>query len=176
MRQLEREHGGCSTDTDAVARLERIGKKLTKKIDSLPVTCQFFLLNDGAPNAYSLSCGCVYVTRGLYDKLKSDGLLAAALAHELAHVAVQDGKRPCSDRSCQLAKELSADKKAIDYLRKSGFETQPLVDLVVLLRAEQPTGWAEQRREQIESELSRMQSSLAAATKSRDSISKVGSP
>jgi predicted Zn-dependent protease len=48
------------------------------------------VLDVGAPNAFALPGGYVYLTRGLLPYLSSRGELAAVLAHEMAHVVMGD--------------------------------------------------------------------------------------
>jgi predicted Zn-dependent protease len=143
---LESNQGGVSGDQEAAKRLSRVGQRLAAHAPDLGVPCRFRLLNSSQPNAYSLSCGYIYVTQGLYNQLRTDELLAAALAHEMAHVAAQDGKRPCSDAGCQLHKELRADEQAVRYLKAAGYSSAALSRLVHLLRAAQPAGWADRRQ------------------------------
>lgn len=145
VHSLERDGGGVSLDRAAIARLERVGRTLAPKVQELPVSCRFRLLKSPARNAYSFSCGCLYITRGLYRELDSDSLLAAILAHEMGHVVAQDGKRPCSDGVCQLEREIAADRKAAAYLRRTRYSPQALRRAILLLRQEQPDGWAERR-------------------------------
>ena len=47
------------------------------------------IIVDSEPNAYSLPGGFVYLTTGLIDAVDSEGQLAAALAHETAHITAR---------------------------------------------------------------------------------------
>jgi predicted Zn-dependent protease len=150
---LEAQHGGLYTDAQAVRRICRVGSRLVGRIDPLPVTCRFRILNTSRRNAYSLSCGCVYVTRGLYEELEFDDQLAAVLAHELGHVWAQDGKRPCGGGECQLEREVRADERAARYLRAAGYPQATLLEVITLVAREQPSGWADRRRSELRTKL-----------------------
>lgn len=150
---LEAQHGGLYTDPEAVRRISRVGARLVGRIDPLPVTCRFRILNTSRRNAYSLSCGCVYVTRGLYQELEFDDQLAAVLAHELGHVWAQDGKRPCGGGTCQLEREVRADERAVRFLRAAGYPQVTLLEVITLVAREQPSGWADRRRRELRTRL-----------------------
>ncbi len=141
--------GGIRLDTAATDRIQRVGRALTDRIDDFPVTCRFRLLQSPQKNAYSLSCGCIYITRGLYDQLATDDLLAATLAHELAHVAGRDGRKPCLSPQVQLQREIIADRTAVNLLNGSGYRPRSMLTIVKLLEDEQPPGWASRRLAQL---------------------------
>ncbi len=68
-------------------RLNRIAKALVVVSDRDGVTYVFKILDAEVPNAVSLPGGFVYVTKPMFDVVRSDHELAAILAHEIAHVA-----------------------------------------------------------------------------------------
>jgi predicted Zn-dependent protease len=132
-------------DLVASRRLERIGGRLVRTIQNFQRVCTFKLLDCPRLNAVSLPEGKVYVTRGLYERLTTDDLLAAAIAHELAHIAVQDGMSPRRSRETQLVKELAADARAIQYLNGANIDPHALLDLLQIVSDEQDPAWAKQR-------------------------------
>jgi predicted Zn-dependent protease len=50
---------------------------------------RFKVLNSSVPNALALPGGFVYITRGLLEKLESEGQLVSVMGHELGHVEHQ---------------------------------------------------------------------------------------
>jgi predicted Zn-dependent protease len=87
--QMSNRHGGVEQGTEAARRLQRIGERIVARSDASrsPYQYSFQLLKDRQTvNAFALPGGPVFMTRALYDKLPSDGQLAAVLAHEVGHV------------------------------------------------------------------------------------------
>lgn len=143
---VEARFGGVIRNAKAERRMERIGRRLTARVLTLQAGFQYRLLDSDRPNAVSLPGGYVYITGGLYAELSSDDLLAAILAHEIAHVACRNHFKPFPRDSDQaLDKELPADAYAATLLDASGFDSMALVDLMLLVRDVQPAGWAKAR-------------------------------
>lgn len=113
---LEARFGGAVRNLGAELRMERVARPLIEGIPELGGPCRFRLLDSDHVNAFSLPGGYIYITRGLYIRLTSEGLLAAALAHEMAHIAARDHFKPRpTGLEAALAKELSADAKTSSY-------------------------------------------------------------
>ncbi len=143
---VEARFGGAIRDAEAERRMQRIGRRLTQRVPSFGSGFQYRLLNSDRRNAVSLPGGYVYITRGLYETLSSDGVLAATLAHEIAHIVCRDHFKPLPRDSGQaLDKELSADAYAASLLDAPGLDSMALVDLMPLVRDAQPAGWADAR-------------------------------
>jgi len=49
------------------------------------------VLNDPAPNAFSTPGGHIFITRGLIELAVSEDMLAAIIAHEMAHIQLEHG-------------------------------------------------------------------------------------
>jgi beta-barrel assembly-enhancing protease len=109
-------------------------------------------------NASSLPGGFLYVTTGLLENLDHEGELAAALSHEIGHLAARHGASQATRRIlldgaallpfgavCVVAagvtqplalakfsrgQELEADFLALQYLHKSGYDPNALVTLL----------------------------------------------
>lgn len=147
--RLEAQFGGVSSSASVQARLNRVGARVVEAARDCPIQCYFRVLRSAKPNAFSVPEGGIYVTAGLYNQLASDDLLAAALAHEVAHVAAGDGRRRSRSRADQLHKEMSADQRAVGYLMDAGHNPQALIELMEIIRHEQYPGWAAARIEAI---------------------------
>jgi predicted Zn-dependent protease len=142
---LEERYGGIHTDNIAQARLDRVGAKLVEAAGPAVRKYSIHLLSCQRLNALSLPTGRIYVTAGLYKQLDCDELLAAALAHELAHIVSKDGLRPRSCLQGQLDKEIAADRLGARFLARAGYNPQAMADLVRLLETQQRPGWAQER-------------------------------
>ncbi len=71
-------------------KLDRIGKKLAGVSDRLEINYHFKLLNEKEVNAFALPGGYIYVFKGLWNKIADkDEMIAAVLAHELAHLSAR---------------------------------------------------------------------------------------
>ncbi len=148
--RMELRFGGVLRDRKAEARMYRVARRLASSSSLLPDSYRFRLLASGKPNAFSLPGGFVYVTQGLYTELRTDGLLAAVLAHEMAHIETRDGLRPPTGRPTEsLNRELAADALAVGYLNAAGLSSASLVDLILLVEDAQPHGWAQARADRL---------------------------
>jgi predicted Zn-dependent protease len=68
------------------AYVDRVGQKLVVAA-KLPGSYRFYVLDQPLANAHALPSGYIFVTRGLLALLDDEAELAAALAHELGHLA-----------------------------------------------------------------------------------------
>jgi len=95
--QMAGEFGGADRDGQAQARVKQVGERLLKGLDdSLEPgghvnpyrnNFEFTLLADPKTiNAFALPGGKVFITRGLYRELETEGQLAGVLGHEIGHV------------------------------------------------------------------------------------------
>ena len=78
-----------STRADAVARVERIGQKVSQVSDRQDFEYHFYLIEKDELNAFTVPGGNVYIFSGLLDKLHSDDEIAAVLGHEVGHCAAR---------------------------------------------------------------------------------------
>lgn len=67
--------------------LTSIGTKLVKASERPDLPYRFFVLDDDRVDLFSVGGGYVYVTKGMLQFIESEPELAAALSHEIAHVA-----------------------------------------------------------------------------------------
>ena len=145
-RELAVRFGGVLRSADAEQRMVRVGRRLSSGTMGSAGAYHYALLDSERINAVSLPGGYIYLTSGLYEQLASDDLLAAALAHELAHLAAGDhDKDPPRSLDGALAKEISADSYAADLVEQAGFDRTALITLVLLVKDAQPAGWAKAR-------------------------------
>ena len=91
--QMASQMGGVlDPRTDADARIvAEVGHKLVKQTEAAKSNYagnfHFYLLKDPKTiNAFALPGGQIFITRGLYNKLRDESQLAGVLAHEVGHV------------------------------------------------------------------------------------------
>jgi predicted Zn-dependent protease len=78
--------GGVWRDEPAMWRVNLVGRTLSRFAERQDLTWRFGLLNSESINAFSAPGGRVFITRGLYEIIRSDDELAGVLAHEIAHI------------------------------------------------------------------------------------------
>ena len=78
-----------SENFEKIARLRRIGAKVSRVSDRQDFQYHFFLIEKDELNAFTVPGGNIYCFTGLFDKLKSDDEIAAVLAHEIGHCAAR---------------------------------------------------------------------------------------
>lgn len=71
--------------------VSNLGNVLAKASDRPDLDYHFYIINVPMVNAFALPGGHIYLTRGLIEQTGSGTELAAALAHEIGHVAERHG-------------------------------------------------------------------------------------
>jgi len=139
---LEARFGGILRDGQAAGRMERIVNRMTKGVPHAGLTYRCRMLASRQIDAFSLPGGLIYVTRGYYDRLATDDQLAAILAHEIAHIVGRDHLKPrCHTETETLAREVSADCRAVVYLSRAGYRVNALVEALKLLGLHRAGRW-----------------------------------
>jgi predicted Zn-dependent protease len=70
--------------------INRLGRWLALHSDRPDLPWKFGIINTADVNAFSMPGGYVLITRGMFDKMRSESELAGVLAHEIAHVVHKD--------------------------------------------------------------------------------------
>ena len=89
---MAQQFGGLDPDEKAQAIVREVGEGLQAHSDASksPFHVKYYLLADGRTiNAFALPGGPVFITRALFDKLRTRGQLAGVLGHETGHVAAR---------------------------------------------------------------------------------------
>lgn len=145
-------------------RVVRIGKRIASVSDRKEVSYTFRVIDRDEINAFALPGGYVFVFRGLVEKVDSDDELASVIAHEIAHVVArhsvkrlqgsfgynilqillvasgsQDARRINSAfgqliMSYSREDEALADKIAIKYLKRAGYDPGAIVSFLKKLQ------------------------------------------
>jgi predicted Zn-dependent protease len=78
-------------DPDLLQQLDRVASRVASVADRKDLSYRFTIVEmpDDQPNAFALPGGPIYVTRSLFQLIKSDDELAAVLAHEVGHVVAR---------------------------------------------------------------------------------------
>jgi predicted Zn-dependent protease len=73
-------------DGELITYVRSVGQRVAKQVGVTPYEFQFFIVNEGVPNAFAIPGGYIFIYRGLIEIMESEGELASILAHELAHI------------------------------------------------------------------------------------------
>jgi beta-barrel assembly-enhancing protease len=90
--EMEAQYGGLDPSQADQQRVQAVGQKIVagSPAGRTPYQYQYHLLGDPQTvNAFALPGGQVFITRALYDRLKTDGELAGVLGHETGHVVAR---------------------------------------------------------------------------------------
>jgi predicted Zn-dependent protease len=87
--QMAEEFGGLDPDQQAQAAVDAVGNTIVQSsaAGGSPYEFDFHLLEDPQTiNAFALPGGQIFITRALFDRLRTEGELAGVLGHEVGHV------------------------------------------------------------------------------------------
>jgi predicted Zn-dependent protease len=90
--ELSAEFGGLDPNQSDQQRVQEIGQRIVQDspASTTPYEYAYHLLADlQTVNAFALPGGQIFITRGLYDLLQTDGELAGVLSHETGHVVAR---------------------------------------------------------------------------------------
>ncbi len=150
-----RAFGGRYENRMLAAYVDRVGQRVADATEASDLPFTFTVLNSDYTNAFALSGGYVYITRGMLALLNSEDELAAVLAHEVAHVVARhvavrrarfpdDGENPIDrHRRGQFtqAQEGEADRLGIGYLAAAGYDPGAAVRLLAQLERDADIRW-----------------------------------
>jgi beta-barrel assembly-enhancing protease len=148
--EMARQFGGLDPDPRRQQLVKSVGQRIVSAIpkaaDVYPF--DFHLLGDSQTvNAFALPGGQVFITRALFDQLKTEGQLAGVLGHEVGHVVQRhsaehiakaqlqqgltgavavgayDPDRPGSSRNVAIAAAVAAQLASLKYSRNDELES-----------------------------------------------------
>ncbi len=99
--EMAQEFGGEDSDPQVQALVDNIGNQIVSASPAGSTDYQFdfhVLVDRQTINAFALPGGQVFITRGLMDRLATEGQLAGVLGHEIGHVVARHSAE-------QIAKE-----------------------------------------------------------------------
>jgi predicted Zn-dependent protease len=154
----EAQYGGVIHDPRAEQRMARVGDRLAQGSPETRRPHQYHLLDSDRLDALSLPGGRIYVTRSLFVRLDTDELLAAVLAHEMAHIAAGDHLKPrIRGRNDGLDREIAADARGAEYLLRAGINPRAMIRVVRLVEDGQPRGWVVMRTGALRAQIDRIE-------------------
>jgi len=153
--------------------VQRVGNKLAAKSHRPGLSYRFTIVDSATVNAFALPGGYIYITRGMLAYLNSEAELAAVLGHEIGHVTARHSVRQHSastatsllgavisattgvqgiDTLTNMAgtgreHELEADRLGAEYLAKSGYDPEAMLEVVGVLKNQEAFEVATARKE-----------------------------
>jgi len=89
METVVQNGGDLRSARDLQVYVNEVGSKIAAVSDRPDLPYFFVVIDNEAPNAWSMAGGQVCITRGLLLELEDESQLAAVLAHEIGHVAAR---------------------------------------------------------------------------------------
>lgn len=162
------QHGGLHSDKKLQTYIQKVGNKIANNsvANTANYNFKFYLLKDlRAINAFALPSGQIFVTQGLFSKLKNEAQLAAILSHEISHVLGKHFNQKITenyfwqflffknsidaniiDLTLKIAKEKSlknnikdefeSDTLAIQLMLAAGYTPKSLINIIKILSAD----------------------------------------
>jgi Zn-dependent protease with chaperone function len=129
---------GGVLDGAGAARVARAVQPLLDRAGRSTMSVEVLACSE--PGAYAWPCGRIFVTRGLLEIL-DDNELAAAVAHELGHLAAEQRTPPPAGvdgggREAALEAECAADAHAVALLRSEGRDPSAVRRMLAKLHAD----------------------------------------
>lgn len=134
---------GESKNAAQRALVLKVGSAIAQKSDAKNAVMKWnfhLLAEENAINLYALTSGDVYVTTALVNRMKTEGALAAALAHGIAHAMTLTTPEPlpnASDDHLQwnyaIETETPADMLALTLMAQAGYDPTAMIALFSIL-------------------------------------------
>lgn len=134
-------HGGISANVAQQELVSRVAQAINTRTDAknAPQPLKFYLLAEpNVINVFAFSSGHVYVTTALVNRMKTEGELAAALAHGAAHVlALHHLELPEAPAPQVLRyttqEELAADAYTVKIMADAGYSPEAYLNMFSVL-------------------------------------------
>lgn len=135
--------GGPSQNKDQVALVTRVGELIARKSDAAKAgkAVAFHLVSEpNSINAFGLADGNVYMTTAMLNRMRTEGQLAAVLAHAAAHALAGDGlsvvpgaanAKPNWQHTAQA--EQAADALAVKLMSQAGYNPEAFAAMLEVL-------------------------------------------
>lgn len=142
-RAFKKSYRGESRNKDQVALVERVGSTIVAQSDAKNsrLKLKFHLLAEpDSINVFGLSSGDIYITTSMLNRMQTEGQLAAALAHGIAHAMVGDmltpvpaGKHPLPIWQHSAEQERAADILGLRLMAQTGYDPNAMASMLTIL-------------------------------------------
>lgn len=131
--EMASQHGGIYPDDELRSYVDRIGNQLVadSSASDTPYQFEFHLLADEQTvNAFALPGGQIFMTAALFEKLQTEGEVAAVLAHEIGHVVARHAAERIAKAGLTEGLTNAAVIAAYDPETASGAHTAQMAQLI----------------------------------------------
>lgn len=131
--EMAAQYGGEAPDPKQQALVDRVGSAVVanSKAGTSEYPFKFHLLADPRTiNAFALPGGQVFITRGLLDKLETEGQLAGVLGHEIGHVVGRHSAEHIAKQQLEQGLTGAAVLATYDPNRRSTYQTAAFIALI----------------------------------------------
>lgn len=136
---LAASYGGMSKNATQQALVTRVGKHVVEQSEAAKSinALRFVLLADeNRINAFAMPDGTIFITTLLFNHMKTEGQLAAVLAHEAAQLAAS--QRPVYLNTGIVAfdreQETKADALGVKFMAQAGYDPNAFLTVLTALR------------------------------------------
>ncbi|MEZ4650810.1 MAG: M48 family metallopeptidase [Candidatus Eisenbacteria bacterium] len=164
--QMIQEFGGLDPDPQLQAVVDRVGQRVVRRSRASGTEWEFdfhLLADPQTVNAFALPGGQIFITGALFDRLETEGQLAAVLGHEIGHVVARhstqriakenlrngitlavilgtDMDPRTADIAGQLISmkygredELESDVLGVDFMSDAGYDPRAMIGVMEIL-------------------------------------------
>lgn len=98
--------------------VREVGQKVAAASSRPALPYNFHVINEPTINTFSFPGGQIFIYRGLLERLESESLLAAALAHEIAHTTARSPIRKLSNPASGVPglSTIASPEQKLDYI------------------------------------------------------------
>jgi len=137
--ELAQDYGGLSKNGEQQALVTRVGEHIVSNSDANKSGrgFRFYLLADeNRINVIAMPDGNIFITTLLLNHLKTEGQLAAMLAHEIGQLTLSQTPYYSDENLPTFAREqeLRADAAGVKLMSQAGYNPQALIDTLGMLR------------------------------------------
>ena len=115
-------------DKAIIENVERVGRRIEAAAEYLKHSIVFLVINDTRIFARACWPNIVLISTGTYRKFRNEDELAVILGHEVGHIVIgrEQGLRETTPEE-HRAVELLADKRAVEFAKKAGYNPNAAV-------------------------------------------------
>jgi predicted Zn-dependent protease len=143
VKALNKNYKGESRNSDQTALVNRVGAAIITQSEAKDAHMKFrfhLLAEPDSINLYGLSTGDIYITTAMLNRMQTEGQLAAALAHGVAHAMAGDmatpvmpGKHPLPLWQHSLEQEHTADILGLRLMAETGYDPGAMATMLTIL-------------------------------------------
>jgi len=139
-QDIANHYGGLSANTEQQSLVTRVGNNVVTRSDAARMggaSFRFYVLADqNRINVFALPDGTIFITTLLLNHLKTEGQLAAMLAHEIGHITARHQPNWLATGVVTYTREqeILADANGVRYMSQAGYDPRAFIAVLMKLR------------------------------------------